>query len=240
MVRDDHVDVPDHHRLPEQLLVVLVTDWWTALLLGGSWRDLCRAEVEVVVAGLHCQLETLSSSSSDQRQGGGGREMDDVTGNSSEAANINHQLDCCRLHGGGSGGEKGGVKIWVSSTLSSTVLLHLTLSVEEQDGPGVPELRQSLHHLVPVDGGELVNSGVDEETLEPGHSHSHHLSQVGSVSWNDSPPELDIDPALSHCSLRFHPEVVQGGGGWGLLSGMSTSVVTPPAAAAMLAVLNPS
>ena len=79
MVRDDHVDVPDHHRLPEQLLVVLVSDWWTTLVLGGSWRDLCRAEVEVVVAGLHCQLETLSSSSSDQRQGGGGREMDVVT-----------------------------------------------------------------------------------------------------------------------------------------------------------------
>ena len=84
MVGDDHVDVPGQDGLPEELLVVLVSDWRTALVLGGSGRDVGRGEVEVVVTGLHCQWEPLSSSSSDERQGGGGREMDDMTGNSGE------------------------------------------------------------------------------------------------------------------------------------------------------------
>ena len=92
MVGDDHVDVPGQDGLPEELLVVLVSDWRTALVLGGSGRDLVRGEVEVVVASLHGQTETLGSSSSDKREGGGGREVDDVTGNSSVAANIHHQL----------------------------------------------------------------------------------------------------------------------------------------------------
>ena len=70
MVGDDHVDVPGQDGLPEELLVVLVSDWRTALVLGGSGRDVGRGEVEVVMASLHCQRESLSSSSSHQRQGG--------------------------------------------------------------------------------------------------------------------------------------------------------------------------
>ena len=65
-----------------------------------------------------------------------------------------------------------------------SLLLQLTLGVEEQDGPGVSELLESLQHLGLADCGELLHPGVDEETLEPGHSHLHHLSQVASVACN--------------------------------------------------------
>ena len=93
MIGDDHVDVPGQDGLPEELLVLLVSDGRTALVLGGPGRDVAGGEVEVVVAGLHGQWETLSSGGSDEWQGGGGREVDDVTGNPSVAAHLDHQLD---------------------------------------------------------------------------------------------------------------------------------------------------
>ena len=82
MVGDDHVDVPGQDGLPEELLVVLLSDRRTALVLSGPGGDLGRCEVEVVVTSLHSQRQSLLSSGSDEREGGGGREMDDVTGNS--------------------------------------------------------------------------------------------------------------------------------------------------------------
>ena len=103
-----------------------------------------------------------------------------------EAADINHQLDGCRLHTGWPGGQKGGVEVWVTFSLPIILLLLLlTLGVEEKDGPGVSELRQGLQHLDSGHGGELVNPGVDEETLEARHSHLHHLSQVRGVACSD-------------------------------------------------------
>ena len=98
---------------------------------------------------------------------------------------------------------------------------------------------------------------MDEETFEARNSETDHLFQVRSVTWDHPTPEFDIDATLAICSLNFDP--------WGELEysdctphdtvsylrfsgdvvggrafrGMSTTVVTPPKAAALVAVVNP-
>ena len=77
------------------------------------------------------------------------------------------------------------------------------------------------------------------------------------VTWHNSSPELHIDPALALSRLHLHSEqkkmslkpkrLIVGGHlrlcgvvvGGGAFRGMSTMVVTPPAAAAFVAVVNP-
>ena len=49
-----------------------------------------------------------------------------------------------------------------------------------------PSLDQSLQHLGSAHGGELVNPGVNEETLEARHSHLHHLFQVRGVAFKEN------------------------------------------------------
>ena len=88
------------------------------------------------------------------------------------------------------------------------------------------------------------------------NSETDHLFQVRSVAWDHAAPEFDINATLALCSLNFDPwdpfsdetphdtaaylrfsgDVVGGRA----FRGMSTIVVTPPKAAALVAVVNPN
>ena len=110
-------------------------------------------------------------------------------------------------------------------------------------------------YLVSAHSRKLVHAGVDEETFEARNSETDHLFQVRSIAWDHPAPEFDIDATLALCSLNFDPwdpfsdetphdtaaylrfsgDVVGGRA----FRGMSTIVVTPPKAAALVAVVNP-
>ena len=64
----------------------------------------------------------------------------------------------------------------------------------------------SRSYLVFAHCRKLINPGVDEEAFEARNSETDHLSQVTRVARNHSTPELDIDAALTLCSLNFDPE----------------------------------
>ena len=64
----------------------------------------------------------------------------------------------------------------------------------------------SRSYLISVHCRKLINPGVDEEAFEARNSETDHLSQVTSIPRNHSAPELDIDAALTLCSLNFDPE----------------------------------
>ena len=90
----------------------------------------------------------------------------------------------------------------------------------------------------------LRNSSTPEGTrkhLKPRTPASTSASSSLGVAGHDAAPEADVDVALSRAPRRLRrrapPRVVVAGT---LLSGMSTSVVTPPAAAARVAVSKPS
>src|SRR3981081_2315976 len=72
-----------------------------------------------------------------------------------------------------------------------------------------------------------------EEALEPEHARAMHGPQFSGIAGDDPAPEADVHPAFL---ARRRAWVVPGM----RLSGISISVVTPPAAAARVAVSNPS
>ena len=89
--------------------------------------------------------------------------------------------------------------------------------------------------------GNSVDAGVEQEALEAEHPGVVQRREVGDVARDRAAPEADVDAHLARARppawSRAPRRVVVGGM---QLSGMSTIVVTPPAAAARVAVAKPS
>ncbi len=110
-----------------------------------------------------------------------------------------------------------------------------------------PEAANSLHEFVEgqpqvalIHPGEAVDAGVDHEALESGNSGLDKRRQLLGISVDDAPPCGPVDPYVALAAARLASSaatlIVSGT----QLRGMSTSVVTPPAAAARVAVPKPS
>ena len=102
-----------------------------------------------------------------------------------------------------------------------------------EDGKRFSEI--DLGHVL-----ELGNARRCQETLEAKHAARRQRPERGGIAGDDTAPESHVDVAapIRGTQLRFQAiDVVVAGM---LLSGMSTSDVTPPAAAARVACSNPS
>ena len=94
--------------------------------------------------------------------------------------------------------------------------------------------------LLGVQRRELVDAGVQQEALEAEDAGVVQRAQVGHVAGDGAAPEADVDVRLACAALRLTSSAATSTVGGMLLSGMSTSVVTPPAAAARVALAKPS
>ena len=87
---------------------------------------------------------------------------------------------------------------------------------------------------------EFFDATGNEKALESENACVQQSAKFGGVAGNGSTPESDINMQLAAAAAIFsaYPATVVVAGM--LLSGISISVVTPPAAAACVAVQNPS
>src|SRR3954453_4761152 len=103
--------------------------------------------------------------------------------------------------------------------------------------------RKDRHHpsqIALIDGLELFDTRRGKETLEPADAGVTERLHIACVAGNDAAPESHVDqhaPARRR-ALRLQSLTLVVAGT--LFSGMSTIVVIPPAAAAAVAVANPS
>ena len=88
---------------------------------------------------------------------------------------------------------------------------------------------------------ELVDAGVQQEALEAEDAGVVQRTQVLDVAGHGAAPEADVDVRLLlGATSRLTSSAAASMVGGMLLSGMSTRVVMPPAAAARVAVAKPS
>ena len=115
------------------------------------------------------------------------------------------------------------------------------LGVHDQQPVERRDLGRRRPELLELERSELVDAGRTQEALEPEHAGVVELAQVPEIVRDRPAPEPDVDVDLARrrrpASRASAATVVVGGM---LFSGMSRIVVTPPAAAARVAVSNPS
>ena len=107
---------------------------------------------------------------------------------------------------------------------------------------GCPARRSAAWPRQPgvVQRRELRHPGVDRKALEPEHARLMQPGQLAGVPGHRAAPEPDVNRALPSRGRPLDLECGASTVGGIEFSGMSMTVVTPPAAAAAVAVANPS
>jgi hypothetical protein len=114
------------------------------------------------------------------------------------------------------------------------------LSVDDEQAVERGDLAHGRLDLRGRQRWELVDAGVQQEALEPEHARLVQRAQLRDVA-RDGPPQKPTSTHVSpSAALRLTSSAATSTVGGMLLSGMSTMVVTPPDAAALVAVSNPS
>ena len=136
------------------------------------------------------------------------------------------------------GGDEVGVRAAVER---GGVDLALVLGVHDQQRVEPGQLGQRVAEPGVVEVRELLDPGGQQEALEAHHPGVVQRGQVGDVARDGAAPEpdVDVDPAAGGLLLDLAAPRPWSSAGTEL-SGMSTTVVTPPAAAARVAEANPS
>jgi hypothetical protein len=87
---------------------------------------------------------------------------------------------------------------------------------------------------------EFLDTGIGQETLEPEHPASCNGRRSPTLPGMAPPQKPTSTKQFSSAALRFTSSAATSTVGGRLFSGMSTIVVTPPAAAALVALAKPS
>ena len=232
-------------RLPQPLAIGPGSDRRSALERGRAVADVFRGKRQVVRTRFHGQRNTSRAGCADGRQRDGGREVDDVDAGAVLAREPHEHLDGGLLARVRATLEPGGVASRIArhsvSRRHRVSQQRRQLRVRQQRKVERGKDRQRRPQIRFADVPELVDARRAQETLE-----AEHAGRARAA------------PGRRHCRERRRPRTPRRrGSGRGprrasppvpatlvvagmLLSGMSTSVVTPPAAAARVACSKPS
>src|SRR5215211_8591705 len=84
------------------------------------------------------------------------------------------------------------------------------LSVNDHEGAVRAQDRQVFLELVLVEEREFVNSGVQQEALEPEDTGIVQPTEVFEVAGDGPTPETHVDVALPKCGVTFDLESLDG------------------------------
>ena len=242
MIGADRVDQSSPQTLPEPLSVFALADWRCALEPRVAVGNLLGREDEIVRAGLDEERQPFVARLRDHRQGIGRREMHDVDAAAGLAAKLDQEPDRLVLPLARPRREIAGVAAgFVRTSRAVPAAPSPTNSAWTRSGSparassGIAALRS----LSPAFG----NSSMPEwqrNALNPATPGVGECPDLPANAGHDSPvkPAIDAQLAAGGLSLSSSASVVVVTGE--LLSGMSKSEVIPPAAAARVAVSNPS
>ena len=228
VVRNDGADAAvfaGSELIPELVLVGLLADGRAALVAGITILDVVRGETEVVEARLSCDVDAAGAGVTQDRDSLGGRQVDDVqvqlrgeVGHGENLLNgIGLKCGRARLEEGRVAGELTlGGQGWFGA--GDTVADRVGdgrehLGVEHEGRRGVLEGGHGESNVGCGDGRELVDSRLDEESLEATDTGLDKGKQLVSVAGDDAAIEANIDPALVLSSSKFYPEAFKCGGG---------------------------
>ena len=234
--------LPSASACPQQVAVVGLADRRAALELGGAVGDLLRVEDQVVRAGLDGDADPVARAGAQHRHarrswtGAGCAPRPPVRRAASMTCAIGDVLRAarpggeerrrtCRPCGGGGCSMRVGV-----------LGVH-----DHQRRRSDASSRQVRPRARPASAAGTRPPRSRQEALEAEHARLVQPAQVVDVAGDRAAPEADVDVRLSGRGLPLDlaaPSTVVVGGR--LLSGMSMIVVTPPAAAARVAVAKPS
>ncbi len=189
-------------------------------------------------AGLHGHPDAVGPRAPQQGQRPGVGQVDDVHPGAGVGGRGEQPGDGGLLGGRWAGGEETGVA--AAGGVGSGLDGGLVLAVRDEQAVDGGELGEHRAQAGVVQRRELGDAAVEQEALEPDHAGVEHRPQLTGVPGHRAAPERDVDRHLAGRRGPFRGEpsrVVVGGIEF---SGMSTTVVMPPAAAALVALAKPS
>ena len=230
--------VPSSERLPERVAIRALAHGRRALELGAPIADLLGREREVVGAGLRAQRQPLAARLGHERGGARGREMHDVDRRPQLAAQPEQQRHGLALPRGGTRLEVGRVAAGIARPAAPRrAPARRGPAAACRARPGSAARRAGRLRPPRETRRSRSGPGTPSRRTRPRRA----ASPTSAALPGTSPPQnaqstLPRPPAASRLRSSASREVVTGL----LLSGMSTSVVTPPAAAACVALSKPS
>jgi hypothetical protein len=87
------------------------------------------------------------------------------------------------------------------------------LGVEHESGLAVLEGFHGQGNILRRDGGELVNTRLDQETLESSNTSLDEREELIGIARDDTTVETDINPTLALTRSKLLLEAVKGSGG---------------------------
>ena len=206
---------------------------------GGAVGDRLGLEDQVVRAGLDGHPDALAARGAQHRHRVGAGQVQQVHRRPGVPGRLDELRDRHVLRAARPGGEEVGVV--PSVRRRSPLDRGRVLGVDDHLRPVGRQHAQVLLELLGRQRRELLHPGVGHEALEPEDPGVVQPAQVVDVARDRTAPEADVDvrgrPARTFRLISSPSTVVVGGM---LFSGMSMIVVTPPAAAARVAVAKPS
>jgi hypothetical protein len=211
--------------LPKTIAVLALSDRWAAFVSSVTLLNLLGSQAEVVEAGLGSDVDSGLASGLEERDALGSGEVNDVEvelrSNVRLAENL---LDSVSFESRRSRLEEClvGVELAGGSERCFWSLDRVAdglgdgrdhLGVEHESGLAVFESFHGQGDILGRNGGELINTRLDQESLESSNTSLDEREELIGIARDDTTVETNINPALALACPKLLFKAVKGGGG---------------------------